>query len=392
LENLASIGTIPGAVFVSGAAVWQFCFAHGIHTIYMVFGHGDGYDILRPIYRHVDFNLSVQDFLLRELSQWRHTLGLGLITPMLVMSRLKVADSVLPILPLLFFAASPDTLDTPSWPPSAALSFALLPYLRGAYNAYYEKVWGAKMQKWLSEIQPRAGTDDQNANGDNRNLMRDEGNGIIDINIEVVQEVMEEEQEVLNEQLQAQDQDQDQRDQQNQDQQNQEQPIQQQDGIAHPFHAPPLDEVAPAPQVRDNRNIDAAMAAALQNHDRHRHGDDNGGEGHGFNISLSGITNQVLGALAFPTIAAMMGELLRLTLPKGWVTMPFNKLPFGARLAVRPTGLLQQRWGRTLVGGCMFVALKDALMIYVRWKMARNHRFRRVLDYDRSKRAGNRAA
>ncbi|KAK3045599.1 hypothetical protein LTS18_013678 [Coniosporium uncinatum] len=363
----------------------------------MVFGHGDGYEILRPIYRHLDFNLSVQDFLLRELSQWRHTLGLGLITPMLVMSRMKVADSVLPILPLLFFAASPDTLDTPSWPPSAALSFALLPYLRGAYNAYYEKVWGAKMQKWLSEIQPRAGTDDENANGGNRDLMPEEGDGIIDINIEVVEEIIDEEEEVLNEQQQGQDQDQrdqDQRDQdqQNQDQHDQEQQVQQQGGIAHPLHAPPLDEAAPAPQVRDNRNIDAAMVAALQNNDRQGNGNDNGGEGHGFNISLSGATNQVLGALAFPTIAALMGELLKLTLPKAWVTMPFNKLPFGGRLAVRPTGLLQQKWGRTLVGGCMFVALKDALMIYVRWKMARNHRFRRVLDYDRSKRAATRAA
>lgn len=29
----------------------------------------------------------------------------------------------------------------------------------------------------------------------------------------------------------------------------------------------------------------------------------------------------------------------------------------------------------------MFVVLKDAVMLYVRWRMARDHRMRRVLDY-----------
>lgn len=57
----------------------------------------------------------------------------------------------------------------------------------------------------------------------------------------------------------------------------------------------------------------------------------------------------------------------------------------------RPTGFLQTRWGRSLVGGCLFVGMKDAVMLYVRWKMAQNHRRRKVLDHDEKKRTTARA-
>ena len=61
-----------------------------------------------------------------------------------------------------------------------------------------------------------------------------------------------------------------------------------------------------------------------------------------------------------------------------WTTPPApNKL--GGRIVAR--GLLQEKWGRSLVGGCLFVVVKDAVGLYVRWKMAQMHRGRRVLDY-----------
>ena len=50
---------------------------------------------------------------------------------------------------------------------------------------------------------------------------------------------------------------------------------------------------------------------------------------------------------------------------------------------------MQEKWGRSLVGGCLFVVLKDAVMLYVRWKMAQMHRGRRVLDFDRKKKGSN---
>jgi hypothetical protein len=104
----------------------------------------------------------------------------------------------------------------------------------------------------------------------------------------------------------------------------------------------------------------------------------------------------ILGALIFPSIAASMGELLRITLPVSWVTPPRGVtttswlggwLGAGAMQSGkgRSTGFLQTRWGRSLVGGCLFVGMKDMVMLYVRWKMAQNHRKRKVLDHDESK-------
>ena len=56
---------------------------------------------------------------------------------------------------------------------------------------------------------------------------------------------------------------------------------------------------------------------------------------------------------------------------------------YGYRGAGRIAGrrLLQEKWGRSLVGGCLFVVLKDAVMLYARWRMVEMHRKRRVVDY-----------
>lgn len=41
---------------------------------------------------------------------------------------------------------------------------AVLPYLRSAYNAYFERVWAKKEKQWIREVQPRA--DSQDDTGD----------------------------------------------------------------------------------------------------------------------------------------------------------------------------------------------------------------------------------
>ena len=87
----------------------------------------------------------------------------------------------------------------------------------------------------------------------------------------------------------------------------------------------------------------------------------------GLSISTTGLAERVLGALLFPSIAGASGELLRLCLPEKWTRD-------GATL-------LGRKWGRSVVGGCLFVVLKDAVMLYVRWKMAQQHRKRKVLDF-----------
>ncbi|PSN66622.1 hypothetical protein BS50DRAFT_370244 [Corynespora cassiicola Philippines] len=94
-------------------------------------------------------------------------------------------------------------------------------------------------------------------------------------------------------------------------------------------------------------------------------------------FSTTSLADTILGALIFPSIAAAVGEALKQVLPQSWVTPPAS--------GAKPTGFLQSRWARSIVGGCLFVGVKDAVLLYVRWKMAQNHRHRRVLDYDRKK-------
>ncbi|KAI0000606.1 hypothetical protein F4779DRAFT_604689 [Xylariaceae sp. FL0662B] len=79
--------------------------------------------------------------------------------------------------------------------------------------------------------------------------------------------------------------------------------------------------------------------------------------------------NFLAGTLLFPGVCYGMGELLRLALPSRFVTRP----AFGPS-----TGLLQERWGRSLVGGCLFVVLKDAFFLYVKYRKMMNRSSRRI--------------
>ncbi|KAK5996664.1 Small glutamine-rich tetratricopeptide repeat-containing protein 2 [Cladobotryum mycophilum] len=76
---------------------------------------------------------------------------------------------------------------------------------------------------------------------------------------------------------------------------------------------------------------------------------------------LSNVSNSIVSALLLPGISYAMGEALRLILPRSWTATPRN--PLFARMAARP-GLLQQQWGRSLVGGCLYIVLNDVLRLY----------------------------
>lgn len=62
----------------------------------------------------------------------------------------------------------------------------------------------------------------------------------------------------------------------------------------------------------------------------------------------------VLAALAFPAISSFMGTLLKYGLPVVWPSLPDQLC------------LLQTRWGRSVVGGCLFVLFKDFDALYTR--------------------------
>lgn len=408
VERVGARLITPGALMVLGTAAYRSCMVHGMQSIYAVFGAEDGYRILRPIVRAwarppLELNLDnmpphvVQRILWEHikdhLSHWRLYVGLPLITPMLVLSRTSLADSILPVLPILFFATQTHSHSDQSsldftWPPSASLAFAILPYIRSAYNAYYERFWAEKEKNWLKEIQPRNGQSQNDAN-DNDNNDDDDEDDVLNPD-QIVEEGAEDDNvfeiRVDGDIWNGWDEDDDEERPPNLPNPDNAPRAQQQQ--APPLARPPLadaEPAAPPPDIQDNRDaIEPQGAAAdepnMQNpipqprrQQAHLQGERR------LSFSPTAIAETLLGALLFPTISSLSGEILKLALPKYLTT---------ARVGLRgggPKGLLQQKWGRSLVGGCLFVVCKDALVLYVRWKMAQMHRKRSVLDWDKKR-------
>ncbi|KAK3050915.1 hypothetical protein LTR09_007993 [Extremus antarcticus] len=393
IERLGGQLVTPGAVSILVGTLYHSSMAWGVQSIYAVFGSEDGYRILHPLVQNalrapIEFTNTMtsrqisQEILratLVHLQHWRLYIGIPLIAPVLVLSRTTLADAMLPVLPIVFFvtqnATSPETIDFGTWPPSASMAFAMVPYLRSAYNYYYRQVWAPKERQWLKAIQPRLNQDAGNAEGGNGeqgaaggeqdmgNLgPREDDDNVFEVRI---------------------------------------------DGNIWEDWEDTDDEDAAAAQ----QAIDAAIAqAAQQPHGQEPLGDNANAEGaeqpaqnpdpqqpqqpqpqqpaapaggeRRLSFSPTAIAETVLGALMFPAIAGVSGELLKFWLPRSWTTPVFNT-PYtflGRRRIGR--GLLQEKWGRSLVGGCLFVVLKDAVMLYVRWKMAEMHRKRRVVDWN----------
>ena len=321
-----------------------------------------------------------------------------LIPTVLVASRTSFADSFLPFLPLIFFVSSGqpgDDMLQLQWPPSAAFTFAALPYLRGFYNAYYERVWLPREQQWLKEIQPRAGED---ATADAQ-VRHDHDHGhdhggdedvIEEVEIELDFDIFAD----WNNNGEADNDDDD-------EDAPEHPPVPVARGPAGPIDAPPQDDqddaempelvdVEPQQHAAPPPNIPMQPAAPRPRRVRRERG---------VTFSTTSLADTILGALIFPTIAAAMGEILRLSLPSSWVAPPTGApatswlggwINTGGKAGGvgKPTGFLQTRWGRSVVGGCMFVGLKDMIMLYVRWKTAQNHRKRGIVDHDRKKPRG----
>lgn len=336
VEKLAGRLVLPGMVFTLAGTVWAGCCAHGVYSMYFVFGTEEARHILEE---SVD-------------GSWHPGLNLGLplIPLVLIFSRTPYSEGLLPAIPVLFFASHHPSqeLELDFWPPSAAMTFAALPYVKSFYSAFYERFFGGLERRWLAEVQPRAGENEpegqpqqaedgggEGANGANGANGGNGGNGQILMEIDLEWQM----------------------------------------GMGQREDAP---EEA------------FADAAGFNQQEQEAQQGDNPGEGRNGQVigferrnnlihETSNLADVVLGALAFPAISSSMGTMLKYVLPKSW-TAPASVLERG-----RP-GLLQSRWGRSVVGGCMFVLLKDALVLYCRWKLAQTHRKRKVLNYDQTKR------
>jgi hypothetical protein len=366
LETSAGKLVLPGVLMLGVHSLYSLFWAHGLHSVLVVFGHEDAEHILAPLLVDVPVEGTPWQALWTSFkARARLDIGMALIPPVLIFSRHTIADGVLPILPMLFYVTKPESdslIDFQTWPPSAGLSFALLPYVRSLYNFYYDRVWAEREKRWLKEIQPRATTEGLDEAQQARQEIDAEDN-VLEINVDLGMLDDDWDGEAVAEQRAE------------GDEANQ----------AHPLHAPPLDEIGGAPgqpgvpAVAPIPGVEPQAGAHQPEHARPAPPPPAEGRGN-FNLAVSTnrLAESVLGALAFPAVSAIMGEILRLTLPKSLTTRIAG--PGG-----KATGLLQARWGRSIVGGCMFVVLKDAVMLYVRWRMARDHRMRRVLDYDRRK-------
>ncbi|KAL4896937.1 hypothetical protein BDV59DRAFT_169404 [Aspergillus ambiguus] len=334
-ERIAGNLVLPGMVFTLAGTVWAGCCAHGVYSMYFVFGTEEARRIME----------------VPTDGTWNPGMNLGLpfIPLVLIFARTRYAEGLLPAIPVLFFATHHpgQEPDLDMWPPSAAMTFAALPYVKSFYTALYDRLFGKLERKWIAEVQPRQS--DINEFDDNAPPEHPEPAAPAGQNQQFVMEIdvgwqvgMENNN--------------------NEDENNgpaaalglrnvQDQPLN-----------PPNN--AQQGQQGQNQGMGANAQALLGRREDFIHE----------SISLSDI---FLGSLAFPAISASMGGLLKYVLPKSWTS--------ASTLERSRPGLLQTRWGRTVIGGCVFVLLKDALVLYCRWKLAQTHRRRKVLNYDRAK-------
>jgi len=315
---------------------------YGANVISLVFGETEGERILAPaessyldgilgetgLFYYREFQKYAIPFLPPLVFNWKIVVGLPLIAPTLILARTGLADRIFSILPIAYFVTHHSSQAFQVWPPSAASTFAFLPYIRAAYRELYHHSFHKLEKEWDQAVQrpPREGeTAEQVAQGQ-------AAEGDIDIEVEIL-----------------------------------------------------------------NIDFDQEQAGEAQRHNRGQHMPDGQGlaeQGEGQpeaqganeqweyhqNTSVGQLASTIMGAMFFPAVSSLMGDLLRVTLPSRLVTKP-TLSGLDDALTMHATGLLQEKWGRTLVGGCLFVVLKDALILYSKWRKARTQGQRRILDY-----------
>ncbi|KDN64876.1 hypothetical protein CSUB01_09037 [Colletotrichum sublineola] len=283
-----------------------------------------------------------------------------------------------------------------SWPPSPQLAAACFPYIRAVYNNLYHEFVCPYERRWertiagLPEPVPPPANNRPNENRQRRARNNDGANndgggggrnvgimgGLLDAAIDML-DIPDVAMEV---ELEAAE-------------------MAEEDGIAQ-FQIV-VEDLEDEEAERENaaRQIAEAMAERepRPNHQRQLQGNEQPAapqqaaqpapaapRQRGIQASLRDITNALAGTLLLPVFSAGMGELLRLILPKHWTT------PVGGfgRFKVR-TGLLQDQWGRNLVGGCMYIVLRDAFRLYTKYRTAQNKPLRKIRNVDRRRNQGS---
>lgn len=335
IERITGRLLIPFVLVTLAGTVMTGCWMHGYSTIYMICGPEDTERLLG-----IDNGLQING---------KMGLSLPLVPLALIGARTHYLDSLLPIIPIFYFASNAPRREGLLWPPSAAFTLSTLPYIRAAYNELHSRVLAPKEKAWIKEVQPRAGETGENElqeqqgnQADADNVVHEGINFELNLQVELVDEegADGEAEGIQNQPGQAAD---------NQDQAEQGQGPNQ---VPNEQHGHPRPH--PGPQLAANQGAPAVA---------------------GVIIDTVSYAQKAIGALLFPTIAAAMGLVLKAALPRTWTTPP-------GRWDRYPTRFLQSQFGRSVAGGCLFVALRDTILLYSRYRLAKDHKQRRVVDYD----------
>lgn len=299
------LGSLAGGL-ISG------CWLHGYSTLYFLLGREEAERII------IGFSsMGISGNII-----------LPTIPIILVLSRTRLADNILPFLTVLLLGLNTPNSYVPIdtfWPPSMGMTLVAFPYLQALYKQFHSRVVAPRELAWLKEIQPRGGEHLEEITN-NADVAADEINGrdsVLDLEISPVDILADEE------------------------------------VLPRPGYPASRSQISPAREPDQPRNP-PPLAAGEQRPSEIR-------------VDALGVVYKVIGSLLFPAISASVGALLSLCLPPSWS----KPLSLG-----RPTGLLQTRFGRSLVGGMLFVGIKDAMVFYSRYRLAREHRERRVIDWN----------
>lgn len=366
LQGIAGRLFWPGIIGSLVSGMGAACILHGASTVYLLLGTHDAQMLLGTRDGH--------------MPSANCLLGLASVPGVLMLSSTSFGDSLLPALPVFLMAGHQPTRRAGRlWPPSAAMTLATLPYIRAVYNGFRDKIFQEREKQWVRQLQPRAGEDGEDADngvqdqpGGHEQPAEDDEGGGLNFEIGVELEIIDEEevpmggdqpQELVDEAIANQlghD--------HNQAQDGGEAPnagalgqqvAANQNNNQNPNQGPPGEGAQNVPALAEQHRVIRLVPL------------------------VSAFVHTMIGALAFPAVAAGMGGLISLLLPWAWKTAP-------GRWDRRSPGFLQNRFGRSVVGGCLFLVLKDTLSLYTKYRLAQDHLHRRVLDHD-SKRSKARA-
>ncbi|KAK6349163.1 hypothetical protein TWF730_009916 [Orbilia blumenaviensis] len=271
------------AIFAGlGSAFFITCTVYGVNAVYLICGTKEANAIiLGPNGR--DFEWS-----------WRLATGLPMLPIVLIVSRTRLMDATLPILPLIYFCR-----DEPFYltlPPSPAITLALLPYARTIYESLYNKFLLPYDRQWTAEIGPTAATQGVEEENVGLEIQVRDVDGEEAANGDANLAAGEEEEE-------------------------------------------PEPEAAAAGQQADVWRVERELVLGPET------------------------ANLVVGALLFPGVVAAMGGAL-------------GKIPLLRRI-------LPERFHRNILGGCLFVLIKDIFTLYYKYKRAKQRRSREIMNYQK---------